>query len=111
MSSLLTDVPKDVVVLDQLVEKTLSNGMVVEVYLVKHPSHYEAALFIGGHYKPGPPVPRPLENPTDTAAYWMGVRPKAGLSKEEGEEILGAVNVQNKMHHCFFADTWGVVES
>ncbi|NTW98918.1 MAG: hypothetical protein HGB35_03115 [Geobacteraceae bacterium] len=109
MSSLI-DVPKGVEVLDLLIEKTLSNGMLVEVYLVKHPQHYEAALFIGGHYKPGPPVPRPLENPTETAAYWMGVRPKAGLSQEEGDEILGAVNVQNKMHHCFFTDSWGVVK-
>ena len=106
----LIDVPKDVEILDQLVEKTLSNGILVEVYLVKHPQHYEAALFIGGVYKPGPPIPRPLENPTATAAYWMGVRPKAGLSQEEGDEILGAVNVKNKMNHCFFSDTWGVVK-
>lgn len=110
MSTSLIDVPKGVEVLDQLIEKTLSNGMVVEVYLVKHPHQYEAALFIGGHYKPGPPLPRPLDNPTGTAAYWMGVRPKAGLSQEEGDEILGAVNVQNKMHHCFFSDKWGVAE-
>lgn len=109
MSSLI-DVPKDVEVLDQLVEKTLSNGMLVEVYLVKSPRQYEAALFIGGMYKPGPPIPRPLDTPTETAAYWMGVRPKAGLSQEEGDEILGAVNVQNKMNHCFFTDTWGVVK-
>lgn len=111
MSSHLLDVPKDVVVLDQLIEKTLSNGMIVEVYLVKHPHQYEAALFIEGHYKPGPPVPRPLDAPTETAAYWMGVRPKAGLSREEGEEILGAVNVQNKLHHCNFIDKWGAVEN
>ena len=109
MSS-LNDVPKDLEVLDQLVEKTLSNGMLIEVYLVKSPRQYEAALFIGGNYKPGPPVPRPLDTPTEAAAYWMGVRPKAGLSQEEGEEILGAVNVQNKMHHCSFVDKWGAAE-
>jgi hypothetical protein len=111
MSSHLIDVPHDVVVLDQLVEKTLNNGMIVEVYLVKLPRQYEAALFIGGHYKPGPPIPRPLDPPTATAAYWMGVRPKAGLTVEEGEEILGAVNVQNKMHHCSFIDKWGIIEN
>ena len=105
MSLSLIDVPKDAEVISQLVEKTLSNGMLVEVYLVKYPRQYEAALFIGGHYKPGP-----LENPTDAAAYWMGVRPKAGLSQEEGDEILGAVNVQNKLHHIHFIDKWGVVE-
>lgn len=109
MSSLM-DVPKEVEVLDQLIEKTLSNGMVVEVYLVKSNRQYEAALFIGGHYKPGPPIPRPLDSPTETAAYWMGVRPKAGLSQAEGDEILGAVNVQNKMHHCNFIDKWGITE-
>jgi hypothetical protein len=110
MSLSLIDVPKDAEVVSQLIEKTLSNGMLVEVYLVKNPRQYEAALFVGGHYKPGPPLPRSLDNPTETAAYWMGVRPKVGLSQEEGDEILGAVNVQNKLHHCFFADKWGVVE-
>jgi len=108
MSFSLTDVPKDAEVISQIIEKTLNSGMLVEVYLVKYPRQYEAALFIGGHYKPGPPLPRALENPTDTAAYWMGVRPKVGLSKEEGDEILGTVNVQNKMHHCNFMDKWGV---
>jgi hypothetical protein len=110
MPSSFIDVPKDVEVLSQLIEKTLNSGMLVEVYLVKNPRQYEAALFIEGHFKPGPPLPRPLENPTETAAYWMGVRPKVGLSQEEGDEILGAVNVQNMLHHCFFSDKWGVVE-
>ena len=110
MSLSLTDVPKDAEVISQLVEKTLKSGMLVEVYLVKYPGHYEAGLFIDGHYKPGPPVPRPLETPTETAAYWMAVRPKVGLSQEEGDEILGAVNVQNKLHHCHFVDKWGVTE-
>jgi len=106
----LEDVPKDTDVLTQIIEKTLKNGMLVEVYLVKTISHYEAALFVEGHYKPGPPLPRSLETPTETAAYWMGVRPKVGLSQFEGEEILGAVNVQNKMHHCFFVDKWGATD-
>jgi hypothetical protein len=106
----LIDLPKDAVVVSPIIEKTLKNGMLVEVYLVKYPRQYEAALFIEGHYKPGPPVPRLVDNPTETAAYWMGVRPKVGLSQEEGDEILGSVNVQNKLHHCYFTDTWGVVE-
>lgn len=111
MSLPTTDVPKDVEVISQLVEKNLKTGMLVEVYLVKTPRQYESAIFIDGHYKAGPPVPRPLDNPTETAAYWMGVRPKVGLSKEEGEEILGAVNVQNMLHHCSFVDKWGVIEN
>lgn len=110
MSNQLQDVPKGSEVISSLVEKTLNNGMLIEVYLVKNSQHYESALFIDGHYKPGPPLPRLLETPTDTAAYWMGVRPKVGLSQEEGDEILGAVNVQNKLHHCFFSDTWGVAD-
>jgi hypothetical protein len=107
----IIDVPKESKVISQIIEKTLNNGMLVQVYLVKCPRQYEAALFIDGHYKPGPPLPRPLETPTDTAAYWMGVRPKIGLSQEEGDEILGAVNVQNKLHHCYFSDKWGAVEA
>lgn len=106
----LIDVPKDAEVISQIIEKTLKNGMLIEVYLMKYPRQYESGLFIEGHFKPGPPIPRPLENPTAEAAYWMGVRPKVGLSQEEGDEILGAVNVQNKLHHCYFSDKWGVVE-
>lgn len=110
MSLSLTDVPKDSVVISQIIEKTLKSGMLVEVYLVKTSRQYEAALFIDGHYKPGPPLPRLLDTPTETAAYWMAVRPKVGLSQEEGDEILGAVNVQNMLHHCNFVDKWGTVE-
>jgi hypothetical protein len=104
------DVPNDVTIISQLIEKTLKNGMLVEVYLVKTPRQYEAALFVEGHFKPGPPIPRLTDTPTDSASYWMGVRPKIGLSKDEGEEILGAVNVQNRLNHCFFTDTWGISE-
>jgi hypothetical protein len=111
MPQSLIDVPKDADVVSSIIEKTLSNGMLVEVYLVKYPRQYEAALFIEGRYKPGPPIPRPVDNPTETAAYWMGVRPKVGLSQAEGDEILGAVNVQNRLHHCYFSDTWGVAEA
>ncbi|MEI6207803.1 MAG: hypothetical protein WCP20_13550 [Desulfuromonadales bacterium] len=106
----LIDVPKEADVISQIIEKKLKSGMLVEVYLIKYPRQYESALFIDGHYKHGPPVPRPMENPSDTAAYWMGVRPKVGLSQEEGDEILGTVNVQNMLHHCHFIDKWGVPE-
>ena len=110
MASSLTDIPKGAEVISQIIEKTLKSGMLVEVYLVKYPRQYQAALFIDGHYKHGPPVPRPVEKPTEMAAYWMGVRPTVGFSKEEGDEILGAVNVQNMLHHCHFIDKWGVVD-
>ena len=110
MSQSLIDVPNEADVISQLIEKTLKSGMLVEVYLVKYPRQYEAALFIDGRYKHGPPIPRPLENPTEGAFFWMGVRPKVGFSKEEGDEILGAVNVQNMIHHCHFTDKWGSLE-
>lgn len=110
MQQPLRDVPHDAEIISLIIEKTLTSGMLVEVYLVKHPRQYESALFVDGHYKPGPPLPRPLETPSETAAYWMGVRPKIGLSKEEGDEILGTVNVQNMIHHCHFVDKWGVLE-
>lgn len=106
----LDDLPTETEVINPIIEKTLQSGMLVEIYLVKNPRQYEAALFIEGHYKPGPPIPRPVENPTEAVAYWMGVRPKVGLSQAEGDEILGCVNVQNKMHHCYFADKWGAVD-
>ncbi len=106
----LTGVPKEAQVIRQIIEKNLKNGMLVEVYLVKYPRQYESILCVDGHYKPGPPVPRTVDNPTEAAAYWMGVRPKVGLSQEEGDEILGTVNVQNMLHHCNFLDKWGVSE-
>ncbi len=105
----LIGVPEDAEVISRIVEKNLKNGMRVEVYLVKHHRQYEAALFLEGHFKPGPPVPRQLETPTEAAAYWMGVRPKIGLSQEEGDEILNEVSYQNRVNHCNFVDKWGTV--
>jgi len=104
-------IPDDAEVHETIVEKTLSNGMVVEVKLVKRLHWYEAMLFVNGLYKPGPPLPRPLEEPTATASHWMGVRPKIGLSTEEAEAIAGEVNVQNYLHKCRMVDNWGQRES
>jgi hypothetical protein len=39
--------------------------------------------------------------------YWMGVRPKIGLSQAEGDDIAMAVNVRNKVAHLHFFDKWG----
>ena len=103
----LEDVPADMDVINVIVEKTLSNGMLIEVFLVKRPRQYEAALFIGGIYKPGPPLPRLFDEPTPQLHAWMGVRPKVGFTEEEYTEVIAAVNVQNKLHHCHFMDRWG----
>jgi len=48
MASSLIDVPAEAEVISQIIEKTLQNGMLVEVYLVKYPRQYESALFING---------------------------------------------------------------
>ena len=110
MEQSLTDIPKGADVISQIIEKPLKSGMLAEVFLVKYLRHYEAALFVDGHYKPGPPLPRLLEMPSENLAYWMGVRPKIGFSQQEGDEILGTVNIQNMIHHCYFTDEWGVSE-
>jgi hypothetical protein len=100
-------IPEDTEIQETIVEKTLSNGMVVEVKLVKRLRWFEAMMFVNGLYKPGPPLPRPLDEPTATASHWMGVRPKIGLSPEEVEAIVGEVNVQNYLHKCQLVDKWG----
>lgn len=100
-------IPEDTEIHETLVEKKLSNGMHVEVKLVKRPRWFEAMLFVNGHYKPGPPLPRPLEEPNAAVSHWMGVRPKIGLSPTEVEAIVGEVNIHNFLHKFQFVDTWG----
>ncbi len=100
-------IPDDVEIQETIIDKTLSNGMLVEIKLVKRTHWYEAMLFVNELFRPGPPLPRPLEEPTTSATHWMGVRPRIGLSAEEAEAIIGEVNVQNYLHKCRFVDTWG----
>ncbi|WP_246125732.1 hypothetical protein [Geobacter argillaceus] len=95
---------------DLIVEKTLKNGMYVEIRLVRLPRQLEAALFLDGRFKPGPPIPRPLDNPTGDVTHWMGVRPSIGLTAEEADKIAGEVNVQNFLHKLQFVDRWGKEE-
>jgi hypothetical protein len=102
------DVPKDMVVEESIVSKSLKSGMSVEIWLVKRPRQYEAALFLDGKYRPGPPVPRPLDSPGAEVTHWMGVRPSVGLTDEEAEAISSEVNIQNVLHHMRFKDEWGV---
>ncbi|NVN89667.1 MAG: hypothetical protein HXX11_03615 [Desulfuromonadales bacterium] len=100
-------IPEDAEIHETLVEKKLSNGMLAQVKLVKRPRWFEAMLFVNGLYKPGPPLPRPLEEPNATVSHWMGVRPKIGLSPTEVEVIVGEVNIHNFLHKCQIVDTWG----
>lgn len=100
-------VPEDMKIQEVIVEKTLKNGMYAEIRLVRMPRQFEAALFLDGRFKPGPPVPRPLDTPTGDVTHWMGVRPSIGLTAEETEKIAGEVNVQNFLHKLQFVDRWG----
>jgi hypothetical protein len=102
------DMPADMEVEEVLVERVLqSTGALLEVCLVKHGPQYEAALFFDKKYKPGPPLPRPLEAPSGTATHWMGVRPKVGLTQEEAEKIEYEVNGLNALHRIRMKDEWG----
>ncbi len=103
-------VPEEMKVQDLIVDKTLKNGMYVEIRLVRLARQFEAALFLDGRFKPGPPVPRLLDNPTGDVTHWMGVRPSVGLTTEEAEKISGEVNVQNFLHKLHFVDRWGKEE-
>jgi len=103
-------VPEEMKVQDLIVEKTLKNGMYAEIRLVRTPRQFEAALFLDGRFKPGPPIPRTLDNPTGDVTHWMGVRPSIGLTTEEAEKISGEVNVQNFLHKLHFVDRWGKEE-
>jgi len=103
-----TEMPKDMEVVEMILERVLQNtGALLEICLVKHGRQYEAALFIEKKYKPGPPMPRPLEAPAGQATHWMGVRPKVGLSQEETDKILYEVNGLNALHRIQMKDDWG----
>lgn len=102
------EMPKDMEVVELVLERVLQNtGALLEICVVKHGRQYEAAVFLEKKYKPGPPLPRPLESPAGQATHWMGVRPKVGLSEEETEAILYEVNGLNALHRIQMKDTWG----
>lgn len=91
-----------------LLSKTVSNGMYeVDVALVLHKNQYEAALFLNKHYKPGPLLPRPLENPSAAATHWMSVRPRIGFTEEEATLITDEVLSENRVKRLTFKDAWG----
>jgi hypothetical protein len=102
------DMPKDMEVQELLVDRVLQNtGALLEICLVKHGRQYEAAIFFDKKYKPGPPLPRPLESPSGQATHWMGVRPKVGLTQEEADRIFDEVSGVNALHRILMKDTWG----
>ena len=102
------EMPAGMEVQELIVERVLQNtGALLEICLVKHGAQYEAALFFDKKYKPGPPMPRPLETPSGQSTHWMGVRPKVGLTQEEAEKIIYEVNGLNALHRIQMRDTWG----
>jgi len=103
-----TDMPADMEVQELIVERVLQNtGALLEICVVKHGGQYEAALFFDKKFKPGPPLPRPLETPSGTSTHWMGVRPKVGLTQEETEKINYEVSGLNALHRIQMRDNWG----
>ena len=103
-----TDMPPDMEVQELILERVLQNtGALLEICLVKHGAQYEAALFFNKKFKPGPPLPRPLESPSGQSTHWMGVRPKVGLTQEEAEKIDYEVKGVNALHRIQMRDNWG----
>jgi hypothetical protein len=102
------DLPDGMEVEELIVGRVLQNtGALMEIRIVKHGRQYEAAVFFDKKYKPGPPLPRPLKNPSGESTHWMGVRPKVGLTKSEVDKILYEVNGINALHRINFRDDWG----
>ena len=103
-----TDMPETMEVEELILERVLQNtGALLEICLVKHGNQYEAALFFDKKFKPGPPLPRPLESPSGQSTHWMGVRPKVGLTQEEAEKIAYEVKGLNALHRIQMKDSWG----
>ena len=105
-----SDLPKDMEVIETILSKTLKSGFLIDVKLVKRPRQYEAALFVNDKYKPGPPLPRPMETPVEDVTHWMGVRPKVGFTSDEADKIMDEVSGQNVLHHIRMVDRWGLDE-
>lgn len=102
----LIDVPRGMKVMQSIVVKRLQSGFFAEVFLVLHDGQYEAALFLNDKYKPGPPVPYPLDTPSDQHSHWMGVRPSIGLTPEEAQRIISEVECENALHKKKMQDRW-----
>jgi len=104
------ELPEDMEVQELLVERVLQNtGALLEIRLVKHGAQYEAAVFFDKKYKPGPPLPRPLDSPSGQSTHWMGVRPKVGLTQDEADKIAYEVNGVNALYRIQMQDNWGMM--
>ncbi len=102
----LIDVPRGMKIVKSVVIKRLQSGFFAEVFLVLHNGQYEAALFLNDKFKPGPPVPYPLDSPTEVNSHWMGVRPSVGLNPDEAALIINEVECENAIHKQKMIDRW-----
>jgi hypothetical protein len=102
----LFDVPRGMKIVKSIVVKRLQSGIFAEVFLVLHNGQYEAALFLSDKFKPGPPIPYPLDSPSELNSHWMGVRPSVGLSPEEAERIINEVECENAINKQKLVDRW-----
>ncbi|MBJ6726489.1 hypothetical protein [Geomesophilobacter sediminis] len=106
--SIYLDMPADMEVREVILERVLQNtGALLEICVVRHGNQYEAAVFMEHKYKPGPPLPRPLESPAGEKTHWMGVRPKIGLTTEEADQITYEVQGVNALYRIQMRDNWG----
>jgi hypothetical protein len=95
-------------VVEPILERVLQNtGALLEVCVVKHCDQYEGALFFNQKYKPGPPLPRPLDTLSGQFTHWMGVRPKVGFTQEEAAKIEYEVLGWNALKRISMKDEWG----
>ena len=102
----LIDIPHGMKVVKSLVVKRLQSGFFAEVFLVLQNGQYEAALFLNDKFKPGPPIPHPLDSATEVNSHWMGVRPSVGLSPEEAALVINEVECENSLHKQKMVDRW-----
>jgi hypothetical protein len=102
----LIDVPRGMKIVKSVVVKRLQSGVFAEVFLVAYDGQFEAALFLNDTFKPGPPIPYPLDSPSETSSHWMGVRPSVGLSPDEAALVINEVECENALHKQKMVDRW-----
>lgn len=80
-----------------ILSKILSNGLKADFSLVQVDDAFQAAMYVDGRHIPGPPLPVPLDPAKGDITHWMGNRPSVGLTTEEAEKIIKAVQLENSV--------------
>lgn len=80
-----------------ILTKYLSNGLKVDVALMKGEDEFQAALYVEGRQIPGPALPVPLDPPKGDVTHWMGNRPSVGLTSDEADKIFHEVKLENSV--------------